>query len=97
MAKIIMAFQVIPCVEEERIYEVVDRAIEVVAKSNLKYEVGAMETTIEGEPDEIWKVIRAAQEACIQAGATRVMTQMKMDYVPEGSSIEEKIKKYRRS
>lgn len=97
MAKIIMAFQVIPRVEEERIFEVVDRAIEVVAKSNLPYEVGPMETTIEGEPDEIWKVIREAQEACIQAGATRVMTNMKMDYAPEGSTIEEKIKKYRRT
>jgi len=36
-----------------------------------------------------------AQEACIRAGATRVMTYIKMDYVPTGSTISEKIDKYR--
>jgi uncharacterized protein YqgV (UPF0045/DUF77 family) len=33
-------------------------------------------------------------EDYMAAGASRVMTQMKMDYVPKGSTIEEKIKKY---
>lgn len=96
MPKIVMAFQVIPKVQEDRIYEVVDRAIEVVAKSGVPYEVGPMETTMEGEPDRLWEIIKQAQEACIQAGASRVMTNVKIDYVPEGSSIKEKIVKYRR-
>ena len=97
MPKIIMAFQVIPKVEEERIYEVVDRAIEVVANSGVPYEVGPMETTMEGEPDKLWEIIKEAQEACIRAGASRVMTHVKIDYVPQGSSIVEKIAKYRRN
>lgn len=97
MPKIIMAFQVIPKVEEDRIYAVVDRAIEVVALSGVPYEVGPMETTMEGEPDELWAIIKKAQEACVQAGASRVMTHVKIDYVPHGSTIEEKIGKYRRT
>lgn len=95
MSKIIMAFQVIPKVEEEKIYPVVDEAIKIVAQSGLPYEVGPMETTVEGEPDEIWSVIKAAMDACLQAGATRVMTNIKIDYVPQGSTIMEKIGKYR--
>jgi len=95
MAKIIMAFQVIPKVEEERIFPVVDEAIKIVAASGLPYEVGPMETTLEGEPDEIWEVIKKAMDACVQAGASRVMTNIKVDYVPQGSTIQEKIAKYR--
>ncbi len=93
---ITMAFQVIPKVEESRIYEVVDEAIKVVQNSGLVYEVGPMETTLEGEPDQIWEVIKQAMEACVQAGASRVMTNVKIDYVPQGSTIEEKMGKYRR-
>ena len=93
---ITMAFQVIPKVEESRIYAVVDEAIKVVQNSGLVYEVGPMETTLEGEPDQIWTVIKQAMEACVQAGASRVMTNVKIDYVPQGSTIQEKIGKYRR-
>lgn len=95
MSKIIMAFQVIPWVEEEKIYEVVDRAIAVVGASGITYEVGPLETTMEGEPDELWEIVKKAQEECIKAGASRVMTYIKMDYVPSGSTIAEKIDKYR--
>ena len=95
MAKIIMALQVVPKVEESRIYEVVDEAIKVIAASGVPYEVGPMETTMEGEPDQLWEIIKEAQEACISAGASRVMAYIKMDYVPTGSTIGEKIDKYR--
>lgn len=95
MAKIIMALQVIPKVEDPRVFEVVDEAIKVIAASGVPYEVGPMETTMEGEPDELWAIIKEAQEACLRAGASRVMSYIKMDYVPTGSTIVEKIGKYR--
>ena len=95
MSKIIMAFQVIPKVADDQIYAVVDRAIEVVKKSGVPYQVGPMETTMEGEPDQLWEIIKEAQAACIEGGATRVMTHVKIDFVPSGSTIEEKIAKYR--
>ena len=95
MPRITMAFQVIPFIEEARIYEAVDAAIAVVAQSGVPYEVGPLETTMEGEPDQLWLIIRQAQEACLQAGASRVLTNIKIDYVPTGSTIDEKIAKYR--
>jgi len=96
MAKTTIAFQVIPKVEDSRLYSVVDEAIKVAAQSGLRYEVGPMETTLEGEPDEVWEIIKKAMDACLAAGASRVITNVKIDYVPQGSTIDEKIAKYRR-
>ena len=95
MGKIMMAFQVLPKVEDERVFEVVDEAIAVVAASGVKYEVGPLETTMEGEPDQLWAIIREAQDACVKAGASHVMTYIKMDYNPGRTTIDEKIHKYR--
>lgn len=62
----------------ERRYAHVEAAIAVVQASGIKYEVGALGTTIEGEPDDAWRVARAAHEACLRAGATSVVTVIKV-------------------
>jgi uncharacterized protein YqgV (UPF0045/DUF77 family) len=54
-----------------------------------------METTIEGDYDAVMLVIKQAQEAALAAGASRVFTLVKIDYDPHGSTIDEKIGKYR--
>ncbi|MBM7855543.1 uncharacterized protein (TIGR00106 family) [Desulfohalotomaculum tongense] len=95
MPSINVSFQVIPQVPGEDTYAVVDKAIEVVQKSGVKYEVGPMETTMEGELDQLLEVVKQAQQACIDAGAGRVMTIIKIDYAPGGVTMEEKIYKYR--
>lgn len=95
MPNINVSFQVIPKVPDEDTYAVVDKAIEVVQKSGVKYEVGPMETTMEGELDELLEIVKKAQQACVDAGASRVMTMVKIDYVPGGVTMEEKISKYR--
>lgn len=90
-----LGFQVLPKVADGNSYAVVDKAIEVVQQSGVKYEVGAMETVMEGELDELIEIVKRAQEACIQAGASEVMTHMKIHYRPEGVSMDEKLQKYR--
>ncbi|MFA7467101.1 MAG: thiamine-binding protein [Desulfotomaculaceae bacterium] len=90
-----VSFQVIPNVPGGDIYAVVDRAIEVVQRSGVKYEVGPMETTMEGELNELLEVVKKAQQACVEAGAVRVMTLIKIDYAPGGVTMEEKVGKYR--
>ncbi|MBN2853668.1 MAG: thiamine-binding protein [Clostridia bacterium] len=89
-----VSLQVIPVVPEERIYEVVDQVIDLIRKSNVNYVVGPMETTMEGELDELLAIVRKAQEVCVRYGATRVCSVVKIDYKPEGVTIEEKIGKY---
>lgn len=95
MSSINLSFQVLPVVPEEQLYPVVDKAIEVVQKSGVKYEVGPTETSMEGDLDDLWEIVKKAQTACIEAGASRVITIVKIDYAPGGVSIEEKIGKYR--
>lgn len=90
-----VSFQVIPKVPDKETYRVVDAAIDVVKKSQVKYEVGPMETTMEGDLDELLEIVKEAQQVCIEEGAERVMTIVKIDYHPKGVTIEEKVSKYR--
>jgi len=56
----------------------VDAAIEVIVASGLRYEVGALGTTVEGPPDAVWSLLRAVHEACLVAGAGSVVTSIKV-------------------
>lgn len=95
MAIVNVGFQVLPKVQDGNGYAVVDKAIEVVQRSGVKYEVGAMETVMEGDLDHLIDIVKKAQEACIKAGASEVMTYIKIHYRPEGVSMDEKLAKYR--
>lgn len=95
MPVINVSFQVLPQVPDGDTYAVVDRAIEVVRNSGVRHEVGPMETTMEGELDQLLEIVKEAQQACVDAGAKRVMTIVKIDYAPGGVTMEEKVGKYR--
>jgi uncharacterized protein YqgV (UPF0045/DUF77 family) len=96
MTTINLGFQVLPKVADDvNPYDIVDRAIEVVQASGVKYEVGALETVMEGEMDHLIDIVKRAQQACIDAGAKEVMTHMRIHYRPEGVTMDEKIGKYR--
>ena len=60
--------------------EYVAAAISVLeAQDVVRWELDSMFTTLEGEPDALFKVIRAMQEAVFAAGGERVGTVIKMD------------------
>jgi len=90
-----VSIQVIPKVSEERTYPVVDKVIEYIASTGVKYEVGPMETTMEGELDVLLEIVKNSQEICINEGASRVCSVVKIDYKKEGVTMDEKIGKYR--
>lgn len=58
-------------------YKHVEAAIAVVQESGLRYEVGALGTTVEGEPDELWPLMRRVHETCLEAGADSVVSIIK--------------------
>jgi len=95
MAVANVSLQVLPVVPEEMIYPIVDKVIELIRKSGVKYVVGPMETTMEGELDMLLYIVRKAQDICINEGASRVVSIVKIDYKPEGVTMDEKINKYR--
>ena len=90
LSKINLSLQVIPNVADELVYPVVDKVIAMIEESGLTYEVSPMETTIEGELDELMEIVKKAQYVCVKEGATRVISMVKIDYKPEGVTINEK-------
>ncbi len=86
--------QVLPLVDDA--FPVVDKAIEAIQASGVKYEVGPLETTLEGDDmDQLVEVAKSAHRACFEAGARKVVTIIKIADALEGTSIEKKIGKYR--
>ena len=63
----------------ERRYAYVDAAIEVVRSSGLLFEVGPLGTSLQGEPDEVWAVLRRVHEATLAAGAHGVVSVIKVE------------------
>jgi len=96
MAKITLSLQVLPYVPEEKLYQVVDQVIAYIDSCGIKYEVGPMETTMEGELDDLLLVVKRAQEICIDQGASRVVSLVKIDFKKTGVTIDEKVGKYKR-
>lgn len=90
-----VSLQVVPNVPEEELYPVVDKVIELIRESGVKYVVGPMETTMEGDLRRLLEIVARAQEICVKNGASRIISVVKIDYKAGGVSIDEKIQKYR--
>ena len=56
----------------------VEQAIAEIEHSGLTYEVGALGTTLEGEPDEVWPLLRRVHEACQTGGAESAVSIIKV-------------------
>ena len=77
-------------------YPIVDGAIHEIQSAGVKYEVGPMETTMEGDLDALLEVVKAAHRACFVDGVEHVVTVVKIGEKVGGSSMEEKVSKYRK-
>lgn len=90
---VVVSVQVIPLMED--CYSLVDKAIEAIHNSNLKYIVTPLETVIEGTLDECIAAARAAHDAAFAAGAVELVTFIKISDKVQGSTIDHKLEKYR--
>ena len=80
----IAAFSVAPTMTENsnaEMSDVVARAVKVVRESGLPHETTAMFTTIEGEWDEVFAVVKRATDAVAPFGS-RISLVMKADIRP---------------
>jgi uncharacterized protein (TIGR00106 family) len=89
-----IALQILPSSKSVHPYSIVDKAIEVIAASGLKYRVTPFETVMEGSYEDIMTVIKEAQEACYNAGADSLMTYLKIQSSLNDVTIEDKMEKY---
>jgi uncharacterized protein (TIGR00106 family) len=91
---VVAEFSVTPLVDKE-IKPYVDAAVEEVKKAGLKYEVDAMGTTMEGDLDTIFTVVKKAHEKVKAESHGRVMTEIRIDDKPEGVTIDSELEGYR--
>ncbi len=63
----------------ERRWAHVEAAIAVATGAGLPFEVGPLGTSVEGEPDQLWPLLRRMHEACIEAGADGVVSVIKVE------------------
>ncbi|CEH34520.1 MTH1187 family thiamine-binding protein [Romboutsia lituseburensis] len=80
---------------EEEMYKVVDACIEEIKNSGLKYEIGAMSTTIEGDFDEVFELVKKIHKIPFDLGCERVITTARIDEKAGGITIDEKLKNHR--
>ena len=94
-----IAIQVLPKVEtDEEVVRIVDDVIAYIQSTGLSYQVGAFETTIEGENiDALVDVAKECMKVAVRSGAPKVSAYIKAVYRPEGDilTIEQKTGKYR--
>lgn len=67
-----------PAGTDEAQYAHIDAAIAEAQSSGLKYEVGALGTTVEGAPDQLWSLLRRMHEATLKSGAESTITNVRI-------------------
>ncbi len=93
--KVNVALQVLPRSKEKDTYGLVDKAIELIQASGLRYKVCPFETVIEGDYDEIMSLIKQVHETCYTTGTEEMMTYIKIQSSAiKEVSIEDKMEKY---
>jgi uncharacterized protein YqgV (UPF0045/DUF77 family) len=90
-----LSLQIVPVVPEDQLYPVVDKVITYIASQNIPYEVGPMETTMEGELEVLLPIVMEVQKICMNLGINRVLSVIKIDYRRNGITMNEKVQKYR--
>ena len=93
-----IAIQVLPKVETDgEVVRIVDDVIAYIQSTGLTYQVGAFETTIEGESyDELMEIAKECLKVAARSGAPKVSAYIKAVYRPDGDilTIEQKTGKY---
>lgn len=93
-----LAIQVLPLQSSstEDAYAIVDKAIECIQASGMKYVVCPFETVIEGPYDRVMQLLQDIQLACFDAGAPTLLINMKLHTSNvRDMAIDDKIGKYK--
>ncbi|KAB2335182.1 MULTISPECIES: thiamine-binding protein [Bacillaceae] len=96
MANSLVSIQIIPKTKNgENVIPYVDEAIAIIDASGIKYEVHPLETTMEGDLDQIFAVIKKMNEKMIEIGSSNVISQIKILFQPDGITMDTLTEKYK--
>lgn len=96
MSNALVSIQIIPKTKNgEDVIPYVDAAIEIIERSGVKYEVHALETTMEGDLSKLFMIIEKMNEKMVELGCESIISQVKVFYRPTGASMDKLTEKYR--
>jgi len=91
-----LGIQIVPKSKTQDAYALVDKAIEIIQASGVKYEVTPFETVMEGPEEQLMEIARQAQEAVLEAGADEILVYYRMQIRKnQHVTMEEKTGKYK--
>ena len=79
------SIQIVPIVLDKHPYEWVDEAITIIQQSGIKYEVGPFATVVEGNYDQVMKVINDVNEYLYTKGCNEWITNVQIQVRGSGS------------
>lgn len=89
------SIQILPIVQDKHPYDWVDEAITIIQKSGIRYEVGPFATVIEGQYEDVMKVIHDVNDHLYQKECNEWITSVQMQIRSKGNiTADEKIEKY---
>jgi uncharacterized protein (TIGR00106 family) len=90
---VLVDFSMAPLGKGESVAPFVARCLEIVARSGLDYRLHAMGTTLEGEWDQVFAVLRRCFEA-LRTDCERISCSIKVDYRQgPGGRLESKVRR----
>jgi uncharacterized protein (TIGR00106 family) len=90
-----ISLQILPSSKSKHPYDIVDKAIEVIRLSGIKYKVCPFETVMEGDYDTIMEIIKKVQTTCLEFGAENCFSYIKIQLDKNKDvTIEDKTGKY---
>lgn len=91
-----VSIQIIPIVTDKHPYEWVDEAITIIQQSGIRHEVGPFATVLEGNYDEVMKVIHEVNEYLFERRCSEWITNLQIQIRSESDiTALEKTEKFR--
>lgn len=73
-----VAIQLLPLTKTEKVFPLVDKAIEIIRSSGVKHVVCPFETVMEGDYTQIMNIVATIQEACLNDNAEDLIINLKI-------------------
>jgi uncharacterized protein YqgV (UPF0045/DUF77 family) len=90
MSDATVGFQVLPNGKDVDTHGILEAVVNVVKEADVKYDIGPMETVMEGRLPDLLEIVSRAQQVAIDEGASEAITNVKIHYRPSGITLDEK-------
>ncbi|GAF63349.1 MTH1187 family thiamine-binding protein [Alkalihalobacillus trypoxylicola] len=90
MTTVLAGIQLLPNQKEDHTGGTIKQVLEMIESAGVRYEVGALETVVEGDYETILSLIKDIHEKVVDLGVNEYSTNIKIHYRSEGVSFEDK-------